>query len=78
MAFMPFVTAGDPDLDTTLAVVGELSRRGVDLIEVGFPYSDPIADGPVILHANQESLMGQTVRLYIMVQDADLYGFRFR
>ena len=48
MAFMPFVTAGDPDLDTTLAVIGELSRRGVDLIEVGFPYSDPIADGPVI------------------------------
>jgi tryptophan synthase alpha chain len=48
MAFMPFVTAGDPDLDTTAAVIRELSRRGVDLIEVGFPYSDPIADGPVV------------------------------
>ena len=48
MAFMPFLTAGDPDLDTTLAVIGELAAREVDLIEVGFPYSDPIADGPVI------------------------------
>ena len=48
MAFMPFVTCGDPDLDTTLAVIRELARQGVDLIELGFPYSDPIADGPVI------------------------------
>ena len=48
MAFMPFVTAGDPDLETTVAVLRELGGRGVDLIEVGFPYSDPIADGPVI------------------------------
>lgn len=48
MAFMPFVTAGDPDLETTQRVIGELASQGVDLIEVGFPYSDPIADGPVI------------------------------
>jgi tryptophan synthase alpha chain len=48
MAFMPFVTAGDPDLETTVAAIRELADRGVDLIEVGFPYSDPIADGPVI------------------------------
>jgi tryptophan synthase alpha chain len=48
MAFMPFVTAGDPDLETTAALIQELARRGVDLVEVGFPYSDPIADGPVI------------------------------
>lgn len=45
---MPFVTAGDPDLATTAALIRELSDRDVDLIEVGFPYSDPIADGPVI------------------------------
>lgn len=45
---MPFVTAGDPDLETTQRVIGELASQGVDLIEVGFPYSDPIADGPVI------------------------------
>ena len=48
MAFMPFVTAGDPDMETTLVLVRALARRGVDLIEIGFPYSDPIADGPVI------------------------------
>jgi tryptophan synthase alpha chain len=48
MAFMPFVTAGDPDLATTQKTILELAARGVDLIEVGFPYSDPIADGPVI------------------------------
>lgn len=48
MAFMPFITAGDPDLAATTAVVRELAGRGVDLIEIGFPYSDPIADGPVI------------------------------
>ena len=45
---MPFVTAGDPDLATTARLIEELGRRGVDLVEVGFPYSDPIADGPVI------------------------------
>ena len=48
MAFMPFVTAGDPDMPSTLALLREFARRGVDLIEIGFPYSDPIADGPVI------------------------------
>jgi len=48
LAFMPFVTAGDPDVATTMEIVGRLSAAGVDLIEIGFPYSDPIADGPVI------------------------------
>ena len=48
MAFMPFVTVGDPDVPMSMALIRELASRGVDLIEVGFPYSDPIADGPVI------------------------------
>ena len=48
MAFMPFLTAGDPDLNTTAAVLRSLRDAQVDLIELGFPYSDPIADGPVI------------------------------
>lgn len=48
LAFMPFITAGDPDMAATLDVIRELGCRNVDLIEVGFPYSDPIADGPVI------------------------------
>ncbi len=47
-AFIPFITAGDPDLATTVALVKELARRGAALIEIGFPYSDPIADGSVI------------------------------
>lgn len=45
---MPFVTAGDPDLAFTAAVVGELAARGCTLGEIGIPYSDPIADGPII------------------------------
>lgn len=47
-AFMPFVTAGDPDLEFTAAVLRELVARGSHLCELGIPYSDPIADGPVI------------------------------
>jgi tryptophan synthase alpha chain len=47
-ALVPFVGAGDPDLKATAALVRELARRGASLIEIGFPYSDPIADGPVI------------------------------
>jgi tryptophan synthase alpha chain len=47
-AFLPFVTAGDPDLPGTARLAEELAARGADVIEIGFPYSDPIADGPVI------------------------------
>src|SRR5437763_506055 len=47
-AFIPFVTAGDPDLETTALLVRDLAERGASLIEIGFPYSDPIADGAVI------------------------------
>lgn len=47
-ALMPFVTAGDPDLEFTSAVLKEIAHRGAHMCEVGIPYSDPIADGPVI------------------------------
>src|SRR3954463_7180855 len=47
-AFMPFVTAGDPDLAFTREVLPAVAESGADLVEVGFPFSDPIADGPVI------------------------------
>jgi len=47
-AFIPFLTAGDPDLDTTAKLVRAVGERGASLIEIGFPYSDPIADGSVI------------------------------
>jgi tryptophan synthase alpha chain len=58
MAFMPFVTAGDPDLATTAAVLLSLRDAKVDLIELGFPYSDPIADGPVIQASYTRALNG--------------------
>lgn len=47
-AFIPFVTAGDPDTEISLRVCEVLIKNGADIIEIGFPYSDPIADGPVI------------------------------
>jgi tryptophan synthase alpha chain len=47
-AFMPFVTAGDPDLAFTRELIPAAAESGADLIEIGFPFSDPIADGPVI------------------------------
>ena len=47
-AFIPFVTAGDPTVSTTAGLLPQLPAAGADLIEVGFPFSDPIADGPVI------------------------------
>jgi tryptophan synthase alpha chain len=59
MAFMPFVTAGDPDLSVTQRVIRELALRGVDMIEIGFPYSDPIADGPVIQASYTRALAKQ-------------------
>ena len=57
-AFMPFVTAGDPDLSGSVRLVEELARRGASLIEIGFPYSDPIADGPVIQASYTRALAG--------------------
>jgi tryptophan synthase alpha chain len=55
-ALMPFVTAGDPDLATTALLITELANRGAHLIEVGIPYSDPIADGPVIAASYHRAL----------------------
>lgn len=52
-AFVAYITAGDPTLDATVRLVHELERNGVDIIELGVPFSDPVADGPV----NQEAAM---------------------
>jgi tryptophan synthase alpha chain len=57
-AFVPFVTAGDPDLNATARFVEELAGRGASLIEIGFPYSDPIADGPVVQASYTRALAG--------------------
>ncbi len=66
-ALMPFVTAGDPDLDFTADVLRELGRRGASLCEVGVPYSDPIADGPVI-QASYTRALARRVKL------AEIFG----
>ncbi|HVG21379.1 MAG TPA: tryptophan synthase subunit alpha [Blastocatellia bacterium] len=55
-AFIPYVTAGDPDLETTARIILELERRGADVIELGVPFSDPMADGPVIQRASERAL----------------------
>jgi tryptophan synthase alpha chain len=55
-ALMPFLTAGDPDLPTTAALITELVRWGAHMVEIGIPYSDPIADGPVIAASYHRAL----------------------
>ena len=54
--FIPFITAGDPDLNTTLELILELDRSGATIIELGIPFSDPMADGPVIQRASERAL----------------------
>jgi tryptophan synthase alpha chain len=54
--FIPFVTAGDPDLATSLSIIEVLAREGADVIELGVPFSDPMADGPTIQASSQRAL----------------------
>ena len=54
--FIPFITAGDPDRQTTKDLIIELARAGATLIELGIPFSDPMADGPVIQRASERAL----------------------
>lgn len=66
-ALMPFVTAGDPDLQFTEAVIRELAAHGASMCEVGIPYSDPIADGPVI-QASYTRALGDGVKLSAILE----------
>ena len=59
-ALIPFITAGDPDLETTAEALRVLDRNGADLIELGVPYADPLADGPTIQAAATRSLKNGT------------------
>ena len=62
-ALIPFITVGDPDLSTTVEIIIELEKAGADVIELGVPYSDPLADGPVIQRASERALKQQiTIR----------------
>ena len=57
---IPFITAGDPNIETTRELLVALARAGADVIELGVPFSDPIADGPVIQRASQRALLNGT------------------
>lgn len=59
-AFIPFVTCGDPDLETTKEIVRAMAKNGADLIELGIPFSDPTAEGPVIMEADLRALQSGT------------------
>ncbi|MBQ6321606.1 MAG: tryptophan synthase subunit alpha [Lachnospiraceae bacterium] len=70
-AFIPFITCGDPDLETTARVVRSAQAAGADLIELGIPFSDPTAEGPVIQEANLRALNGgvTTDRIFDLVRE---------
>ena len=70
-AFIPFITCGDPDLETTAAAVRAMAQNGADLIELGIPFSDPTAEGPVIQAANIRALSGgvDTDKIFDLVRE---------
>jgi tryptophan synthase alpha chain len=70
-AFVPFITCGDPDLATTAKLVRALAQSGADLIELGIPFSDPTAEGPVIQEANVRALSAgaTTDKIFDLVRD---------
>ena len=69
-AFIPFVTCGDPSLEVTERLVYAMEEAGADLIELGIPFSDPTAEGPVIQEANVRALSGgvTTDKIFAMVE----------
>ena len=70
-AFIPFITCGDPDLETTAAAVRAMAEAGADVIELGIPFSDPTVEGPVIQAANARALQAGTTtdRIFDLVRD---------
>ena len=70
-AFIPFITCGDPDLETTAECVRSAVKNGADLIELGIPFSDPTAEGPVIQGANIRALKGgvNTNKVFDLVRE---------
>ena len=70
-AFIGFATAGDPDLETSRRVMLEMARGGCDLIEIGIPFSDPIAEGPVIQEADLRALNAGTTTDKVFEMTAD-------
>lgn len=70
-AFVAFITCGDPDLETTAAAIRQAVQNGADMIELGIPFSDPTAEGPVIQAANLRALANgvTTDKIFAMVEE---------
>lgn len=70
-ALITFVTAGDPTLEATKNIIFEMEKKGADIIELGIPYSDPVAEGPVIQAANERALRNgiRIANIMSMVKD---------
>lgn len=70
-ALIAFITGGDPDIETTASLIGAMSEAGADIIEIGIPFSDPIAEGPVIQAASSRALKAgcTTDKLFEMVAE---------
>jgi len=70
-ALIPFITAGDPDLDTTLKILRALEKGGADCVELGIPFSDPTADGPTIQRSSERALKNgiSLPRIFHMVRE---------
>ena len=74
LALMPFLMAGDPDLSTTADVLLSLQQSGADMVELGMPYSDPLADGPVIQAAASRALAAGTTPAKVLQMLSSLKG----
>ncbi len=73
-ALIPYFTAGDPSLAVTARLVAEAARRGADVIEIGIPFSDPLADGPVIQRATQRALAAGVTLARVLEMVRELRG----
>lgn len=73
-AFIPYITAGDPDLDTSRRIAGALQRGGADLLELGVPYSDPVADGVTNQRAAERALRAGVTLSSVLDLSAELAG----